>query len=134
MEKNTIAILKYGARVTDQLNMDNIFMTCCAIYNQKMIASGKDEPWQEVMSDHRDEDEQEVGFFKRMRELNTTHKVPEGNIGLQTDGSLSLEEEEVRDNEIEIEYGHDSKKQTLIEHFSYCLENKMVKWQIFGRL
>jgi len=65
-----------------------------------------------------------------MQELNTTHKVPEGNMGLPTDGSLSLEEEEeeVRDKEIEIEYEHDSRKQSLIEHFSYCLEHKMVKW------
>ena len=30
------AILKYGARVTQMETMDDIFITCCSIYNQRM--------------------------------------------------------------------------------------------------
>ena len=43
--KAIFAILKYGCRFTDMGVMDNIFKTCCTIYNQKLLARGGDEPW-----------------------------------------------------------------------------------------
>ena len=40
--KQMFAILKYGSRFTDQAEMDKIFMTCAALYNQRMMATGKE--------------------------------------------------------------------------------------------
>ena len=121
--KQLFAILKYGARVTSMETMDHIFLTCCSIYNQRMRQLGKDEPWQNIL-DHSDETEEEVGFFKRMVEM---HKnVPEAEVGLPLDVELDIDDNS--DENVEVGPSHDVRKQMLINHFSYCAQNKMIKW------
>ena len=117
--KQLFAILKYGARVTSMETMDHIFLTCRSSYNERMRQLGKDEPWENILDSTSDETEEEVGFFQRMVEM---HKnVPEAEVGLPLDVEL--------DEEVEVGGPlHDVRKQMLINHFSYCAQNKMIKW------
>ena len=122
--KQLFAILKYGARVTSMETMDHIFLTCCSIYNQRMRQLGKDEPWENILDSTSDETEEEVGFFQRMVEM---HKgVPEAEVGLPLDVELDFDDNS--DEEVEVGPLHDVRKQMLINHFSYCAQNKMIKW------
>jgi hypothetical protein len=43
--KQEFAILKYGSRFNSLDLMDDIFLTCCAIHNQRKIIAGADLPW-----------------------------------------------------------------------------------------
>ena len=43
--KQEFALLKYGTRFTDLSLMDNIFLTCCAIHNQRKTLAGLNEMW-----------------------------------------------------------------------------------------
>ena len=43
--KQEFAILKYGSHFNDMALMDNIFLTCCAIHNQRKVLAGMNEMW-----------------------------------------------------------------------------------------
>ena len=43
--KQEFAVLKYGTRFNDLALMDNIFLTCCAIHNQRKTLAGLNEMW-----------------------------------------------------------------------------------------
>jgi hypothetical protein len=117
--KAMFAILKYGARVTQMETMDDIFITCCSIYNQRMRQLGKDEAWENVLNRTNDDSDEEVGFFNRMLALHAD--VPEADVGLPEDVDVAQEH-------VEIGPMHDSRKTMLINHFSYCAKHKMIKW------
>ena len=65
------AILKYGSRFNSLELIDNIFLTCCAIHNQRKIPAGLDAPWctdEIVESPDSDLHQKEVAVFRRMHE------------------------------------------------------------------
>ena len=43
--KQEFGILKYGSRFNDLALMDNIFLTCCAIHNQRKVLAEMNEMW-----------------------------------------------------------------------------------------
>ena len=51
--KQMFAILKYGYRGHSHTTLDKIFLTCCTIYNQKLLWKYGNEPWSSVDEDIR---------------------------------------------------------------------------------
>jgi len=49
--KQMFAILKYGYRGHEPANLDRVFLTCCTIYNQKLLWKYGNEPWSTVDDD-----------------------------------------------------------------------------------
>ena len=121
-EKQMFAILKYGCRLNIEV-LDDVFLTCCAIYNQRMRKYNKDDPWTELIGEYEGNDEgNDLAVFERMRTASAAAGVPvPPNRGLPPDMQLHVDEEE-------IELGYAERRQMLIEHFNYLLKNGQVKW------
>jgi Plant transposon protein len=70
--KQEFAILKYDSRFNSLELMDNIFLTCCAIRNQRKIIAGADLPWDctEIVmeDDESDLSQSPAAIWRRLRE------------------------------------------------------------------
>jgi Plant transposon protein len=80
--KQEFAILKYGSRFNSMELMDDIFLTCCAIHNQRKIISGSHLPWSD--KEWMDEEESDLSqtsaaIWRRLREQSRLDSMLEGN-------------------------------------------------------
>jgi Plant transposon protein len=80
--KQEFAILKYGSRFNSMELMDDIFLTCCAIHNQRKIISGSHLPWSD--KERMDEEESDLSqtsaaIWRRLREQSRLDSMLEGN-------------------------------------------------------
>ena len=67
--KQEFAILKYGSRFNSLELLDDIFLTCMAIHNQRKVIAGLDKPWLMKAPDEEDDLSQEpVSVFRRIAE------------------------------------------------------------------
>jgi hypothetical protein len=138
--KSMFAILKYGSRFKDWEIIDDIFLTCCALYNQRLVQKGGDQPWDKLAEDYENEvdvydrqrgDENDADVFKRMREFDNCKRPPESNVGFHVD----LEEQEFDIDKYtavhvddSIQLTHDQRKKMLINHFAYMRNNGLLRW------
>jgi hypothetical protein len=128
------AILKYSPRVQDQNIMDDIFLTCVAIYNQRFVQTGGDEPWEAMRREYTDLHSADTGaeadVFTRMRELHS--HIPEGQVGIASlpEGYVIAQEQETVDTEIQTDYA--VRRQQLIDHFEYLHTHQMIRWPSRG--
>jgi hypothetical protein len=132
--KNIFSILKYGSRFKKWEIIDNIFLTCCALYNQRLIRKGGDDPWMELHSQYSNMDlvkeaesgdDGEADVFRRMRESFLT--AEESNTGLPK----GMEEINDHYNDVDVgvqPHSHDERKQMLIDHFNFLLDNDKIYW------
>ena len=127
--KQMFAILKYGCRCSEQEQIDKVFLTCCALYNQRLKRENGDEPWKNLQNELEDEDD--VDIFRRIREQH--RDVPQAAVGIPTDGSLLLDQNNTtsdtsmnKEVEVEFEIGHDERKKMLIDHFAYLMSKKQI--------
>jgi Plant transposon protein len=115
--KQEFAILKYGSRFNSLELMDDIFLTCCAIHNQRKIIAGLDAPWctEIIEGDDSDLSQTETAVFRRNHEeqRNLSMRVERsGGVG-------SGEHVVVHDNYAVIpgDVSHAALKNILITHF-----------------
>ena len=118
-------MFKYGCRIQDQNVMDDIFMTCVAIYNQRFMQEGGDEPWDKLTAEYNDEVEEgdEADVFERMKYLH--RNVPQGTVGLPA-GYVLAEDNDVQENEADASYA--VRRQQLIDNFDYLYRNDRIVW------
>jgi len=134
--KALFAILKYGSRFTDMRVMDNIFKTCCTIYNQKLLARGGDEPWVHLST-----------FEAGERNLSVVEEDTNSNYP-DIFNRLEVERSNVRALDFEMsgigpgddilhvrdtpsskqQLSHNERKQALITHFAVALGKGEVIW------
>jgi Plant transposon protein len=81
--KQEFAILKYGSRFNSLELMDEIFLTCCAIHNQRKIIAGLDAPWctEIIEGDDSDLSQKEAAVFRRMHEEDRNLSMRGGGVG-----------------------------------------------------
>jgi Plant transposon protein len=128
--KQEFAILKYGSRFNSLELMDDIFLTCCAIHNQRKIISGADLPWScteiTIDDDESDLSQSQAAIWRRLREqrrLNTL-LADNGSGGLGA-GEHSLLNE---DSSAETVLSYNAIKQRLITHFNVANNKGEVFW------
>ena len=98
------------------LALDNIFLTCVALYQQRFLReTNDDKPW--VDDDEVDNDAAPL-LFNRLNEERRNNQVPEGTMGYPRDGTLR-EATEINDERLTPDriLTHDSRRQMLVEHF-----------------
>lgn len=139
--KQEFAILKYGSRFNDLALMDNIFLTCCAIHNQRKILAGLNEMWNlDVINLHYniasrpefsevDDDlsQETTAVFRRLQEYQRLQGVPvQDNSGIGGGENLILpfDDNSVEEHDI----SHDIVKQRLITHFKWANNRDEVVW------
>lgn len=126
--KQEFAILKYGSRFSSLTLMDNIFLTCCAIHNQRKVIAGLDEMWDldHVLIDE-DLSQNDAAVFRRQAEMDRLNSVPEAdNSGMGGGENLILPFD---DNVLEEhDISHDVVKKRLIDHFTVANNKNEVVW------
>ena len=126
--KQEFAILKYGSRFNSLTLMDNIFLTCCAIHNQRKILAGLDEAWDidNVLVDE-DLSQETTSVFRRQNEYDRLKAIPlEFNSGMGGGENLILPFD---DNVLEEhDVSHDVVKRRLINHFKWANKKSEVFW------
>ena len=115
--KQEFAILRYGSRFNSLELMDDIFLTCCAIHNQRKILAGLDARWStDEFVDEVDSDlsQKEVAVFLRIHEQERNQNMREERSSGVGPGELV-----VHDNCAVIPDGvsHAGFKNLLITHF-----------------
>ena len=144
--KQIFAVLKYGCRLHNLEEVDNVFLACCAMYNEKFIISGRDKPWETtIISDHdtADLNVEEAAVFRRTMQIqDSLRRVASGYVAhnseniRRTDESLAAgmgtgehQLSDSQDVEVdEIDISHDERKQQLINHFAVALNKREVVW------
>ena len=128
MMKQEFAILKYGRRFNSLEVMDEIFLTCCAIHNQRRVIAGTDMPW---TSEERHDDEgnlsqKPAAVWRRLSEQNRleTFLVDNESGGLGMGDYRVLQDEEPAEPILT----YDAVKQRLITHFDVANKKKEVFW------
>lgn len=121
--KQEFAVLKYGCRFSSLDVVDDIFLTCCAIHNQRKIIAGLDQMWKtgEIVSDEEsDLCQSEAAIFRRLSER---HDREENN-------GMGGGEHTVQVDEVEVEHEdlHDVLRKKLITHFKVAHEKGEVFW------
>ena len=126
--KQEFAILKYGSRFKSLALMDNIFLTCCAIHNQRKMLSGLDEMWN---LDHIvvDEDlsQENTSVFRRQAEYDRLESNPldEANgMGGGENLILPFDDNVLEEHDV----SHDVVKNRLINHFKWANKKNEVFW------
>ena len=126
--KQEFAILKYGSRFNSLQLMDNIFLTCCAIHNQRKVIAGLDEMWN---LDHVavDEDlcQDSAAVFRRLAEYNRLNSIAEEDSGGMGGGEnliLPYDDNVLEEHDI----SHDIVKARLITHFKWANKKNEVFW------
>jgi hypothetical protein len=120
--KTIFSPLKYGLRCHDENQLDDIFKTCCAIYNQRKALDGSDQPWEMEIVDEAeidgDANQDEPAVFRRNRLLIGGHNDDDNNVA-----QVVYDEEE---NESEVSYTQ--RRSKLITHFKHALSKNEVVW------
>ena len=128
MMKQEFAILKYGSRFNSLEVMDEIFLTCCAIHNQRKVIAGTDMPWtsEEIHDDEGDLSQKPAAVWRRLSEQNRleTFLVDNESGGLGMGDYRVLQDEEPA----EAILTYDAVKQRLITHFDVANKKKEVFW------
>jgi hypothetical protein len=126
--KQEFAILKYGSRFNSLELMDDIFITCCAIHNQRKIIAGLNASWctEIIEGDDSDLSQKEAAVFRRMHE-------EERNLSMiveRNGGVGSGERIVVHDNCAVIpgDVSHAALKNILITHFDVANRKGEVVW------
>ena len=127
--KQEFAILKYGSRFNSLKLMDDIFLTCRTIHNQRKILAGLDAPWSmEEFIDSADSDlsQKEVAVFRRIHEQEKNQNLREHQSG----GVGSGEHVVVQDNFTVLpgDVSHADLKNILITHFDVANRKGEVVW------
>ena len=67
-----ICLLKYVSRFNSVELMDEIFLTCCTIHNQRKVIAGTDMPWssEERLDDEGDLCQKPAAVWRRLSEQN----------------------------------------------------------------
>jgi hypothetical protein len=109
--------------------MDDIFLTCCTIHNQRKILAGLDAPWStEEFVDSADSDlsQKDVAVFRRMHEEERNQNLREERSG----GVGSGEHVVVHDNcnVISGDITHAVLKKISITHFDVANRKGEVVW------
>jgi hypothetical protein len=121
--KQEFAILKYGCRFNSLELVDDIFLTCCAIHNQRKVIVGLDQVWStdEILQDEEsDLSQSDPAVFRRMSERsNRTEKSSMGP------GDHQVLQEDVP---CEHENSYDKVRQQLITHFKIMHKNDKLIW------
>ena len=127
--KQEFAILKYGSRFNSLELMDDIFLTCCAIHNQRKMLAGLDAPWSTdeiVEGADSDLSQKEVAVFRRMHEDERNQ-----SMRLEQSGGVGSGEHVVmHDNCTDIpgDITHAALKDILITHFDVANRKGEVVW------
>jgi hypothetical protein len=130
--KQCFAILKYGMRMQSLAQVDAVFKTCCAMYNQRMVASGKDSPWVDFtdidndLNDAIDEDAPNIYYRVHVEGI---ERIAMHGMG-PGDGAI-IQEYPVGSLET---IAHDERKKRLINHFYYAYKNAKVVWPRDGKV
>lgn len=128
--KQEFAILKYGSRFNDLTLMDNIFLTCCAIHNQRKTLAGMDEMWNlDIIINAVDDDLCQVpaAVFRRLEEYQRLEAIPDDDGSAMGGGEnliLPFDDNILEEHDIT----HDIVKQRLITHFKKANEKGEVYW------
>jgi hypothetical protein len=122
--------IKYGIRFNSLDLMDDIFLTCCAIHNQRKIIAGADLPWsctQIIMdNDESDLSQSPAAIWRRLREQRMLDALLESNeSGGVGAGEHNLHNE---DNSAEHVLSYNVVKQRLITHFDVANKKGEVYW------
>ena len=129
--KQEFAVLKYGTRFNDLALMDNKFLTCCAIHNQRKTLAGLNEMWNldQIITQEIDDDlsQESTAVFRRLQEYERLEAIPqEDNNGMGGGENLILPSD---DNVVgEHDMSHDVVKQRLITHFKWANKKNGVFW------
>ena len=127
--KQEFAILKYGSRFNSLELMDDIFLTCSAIHNQRKIIAGTDLPWSctEIMEDDEaDLSQSPAAIWRRLSELSRLNALLEGNgSGGVGAGEHSLHTEEDSSDHV---LSYKAVKKRLITHFDVANRKGEVFW------
>ena len=141
--KQIFSVLKYGCRLQNLDEVDNVFLACCAMYNEKLIISGRDLPWDARIieaHDDRDLNHEEAAVFRRTNQQQTILKLHalgsvDHNPANVTRTSEELEagmgageHEHVADIIPEFDIDHDVRKKQLIDHFAVAMNKNEVVW------
>ena len=145
--KKMFAIIKYGSRFPNMDTMDDIFLTCVTVYNQKKIQTGlgAEEPWEITFASSADINldlcQSMPAIFRRIRETEVieSRQGPDLNhrdglgAGLDANGEpiyivQNLDQELEEEKEEGRELGHDERRQLLVTHFNYALSKGLVYW------
>jgi hypothetical protein len=146
--KAMFAILKYGSRFPDQTLMDNIFKTCCTIYNQRLLDSQGNDPWvlniirtpsPDASLDDIDEEDALLdieadihtnmpNIFQRLQSaiddtLSLGFRMADmgpGDSRIEHEGAYNFSRQE--------KLSHDERKAKLITHFNIALHKNEVVW------
>ena len=129
MMKQEFAILKYGSRFNSLELMDEIFLTCCAIRNQRKIIAGTDLPWslKEVMEDDEsDLSQSPAAIWRRLSEQSRLDVILQGNDS----GGIGAGEHIIADEEQaeQLNMSYNVVKQRLVTHFHVANMKGKVYW------
>ena len=110
--KQEFAILKYGSRFNDLTLMDSIFLTCCAIHNQRKTLAGMDE--MDIIIKAVDDDLSQVpaSVFRRLEEYQRLQAIPEDDASAMGGGEnliLPFDDNVVEEHDV----SHDIVKKCL---------------------
>ena len=123
--KQMFAIIKYGSRLTEKVEVDNVFLACLAIYQQKKnLFQVFGRPWDLVYADMTEaavDDEGAQHPINRMRMEATAF-----GVGLPAGMAVAHQNED--DVAADREMGHDQRKQALITHFKVMKSKREIVW------
>jgi hypothetical protein len=119
--KAAFSILKFGPRFRDLDVVDDIFLACCAMHNQRKRAAGLDKVWAPADLDEDDPEEaDENGNIQaRLTALSSVGGLGRGggDHRVVVEGVDSLEA-----------LNHDQVKNRLVTHFKHAYEKGEVEW------
>lgn len=134
--KAIFAILKYGSRFTDMGVMDNIFKTCCTIYNQKLLARGGDEPWihfstfaageRSISVVEEDTNSNYPDIFSRLEGVRSNVRALDFEMSGLGPGDDIVHIQNTPS--IKQQLSHNERKKALITHFAVALSKGEVVW------
>ena len=128
--KQEFAILKYGSRFNDLSLMDNIFLTCCAIHNQRKVIAGMNEMWNidDIITPDIDDDlsQETAAVFRRIQEYERLEASGDDNGAMGGGENLILPFDDNAAEEHDM--SHDVVKQRLITHFKWANRKGEVYW------
>jgi hypothetical protein len=133
--KQMFGILKYGSRFQSQELMDDIFLTCCALYNQRFELAGNDECWDEMWPADDNSDDSEIdsdslpSIFNRLRTEFVRDSEDFRMSGIGAGDNLHVPDPPSHAEVLT----HDRKKAALITHFQFALSKHEVIWPRQGR-
>lgn len=127
--KQEFAILKYGSRFNSLTLMDDIFLTCCAIHNQRKKLAGLDEMWNLDIIEKGDKDlcQESASVFRRLSEHYRLQAIPDEDNGAMGGGEnlvLPFDDNIAEEHDTT----HDDVKGSLIMHFKKAYEKNEIYW------